>query len=155
LFATANTVLIALIVESRMIWGMARERSLPKIFSKVHPTRKTPYISAFIVGVFAMIIVTLFDIRTIAEVTDFSVFTVFIAINASLIFLRYRRPNIKRPFKVPINIGKFPVLPALGVMFSLSMFAFFSLRPIIMGVIILILGVIVYKVLKRKKLIKV
>ncbi len=154
LFATANTVLIAMIVESRMIWGMARDKSLPKILSKIHSVRRTPWVSVATVGIVAMILVTLFDIRTIAEVTNFSVFIVFISVNASLIYLRYRRPDAKRPFKLPLNIGKFPILPLIAIAISLSMFYFLTLEPLIIGASILVLGVIVYEILKRKKLIK-
>lgn len=155
LFATANTVLIAMIVESRMIWGMAREKSLPKILSKIHSTRKTPWVSILIVGLVALLSIMLFDIRTIAEVTDFAVFLVFISVNASLIYLRYRRPDKKRAFRVPLNIGKFPILPAIAIIICVSMFYFFTLEPLLIGTGILLLGIIVYEVLKRRKLIQV
>jgi len=48
LFATANTVLIMLIVTSRMIYGMARDRALPEGLSKISPKFRTPIISIIV-----------------------------------------------------------------------------------------------------------
>lgn len=148
LFATANTVLILLIVESRMIWGMAREKSLPKILSTIHPTRKTPWVAILFTMVLAILFMSSGNIKVIAEITDIGVFLIYFSVNMSLIWLRYRRPG-KRVFRVPINIGKFPVLPALGAIFSFGMLFFFTLEVILIGIVIISLGFLVYKVLHR------
>ncbi len=155
LFATANTVLILLIVDSRMIYGMSREKSLPKLLGKIHPKRRTPYIAILLIMIFAILFVSLFDIRSIAEVTDLGVFIIFIAVNSSLIWLRYKNPKKKRPFKVPLNIGWFPVLPLIGILITLIMFIFFNLRVVTIGLGILILGLIVYYILEKKGLVKI
>jgi APA family basic amino acid/polyamine antiporter len=41
-------------------------------------------------------------------------------VNAALIVLRYREPDVARPFRVPGSIGRFPILPALGVVTTLG-----------------------------------
>ncbi len=148
LFATANTVLILLIVESRMLWGMAREKSLPKLLSKIHPKTKTPWVAILATMVLALVVMAIGDIKLIAEITDIGVFLIYFSVNMSLIWLRYKRPG-KRPFRVPLNIGKFPVLPGLGAIFSFGMLFFFSLEVIIVGIVIILLGFLVYKILNR------
>jgi len=144
LFATANTVLIILIVESRMMWGMARDNSLPKTLAKIHKKRRTPWVTILIsTGVAAAFVLTS-AITTIAQVTDLIVFIIFISVNTSLIALRYKKPKLKRPFKVPINIGRFPVLPFLGILISLALMWHLELVTLMYLGIILIVGIFVY-----------
>ncbi len=79
---------------------------------------------------------------------------IFIAVNSSLIWLRYKRPNARRPFRVPINIGWFPVLPALAILITLAMFTFFTLHIVMIGLGILAVGTVIYYLLHRNGLIK-
>lgn len=39
--------------------------------------------------------------------------------NLALIALRYKSPEKKRPFKVPLTVGRLPVLPVLAIIVSL------------------------------------
>jgi APA family basic amino acid/polyamine antiporter len=41
-------------------------------------------------------------------------------VNVALIVLRYTEPDTDRPFRVPGALGKFPILPALGVALTLG-----------------------------------
>jgi amino acid transporter len=43
LFAVLNTALLNFITASRLLFGMSRDGLLPAWFSKLHPTRATPY----------------------------------------------------------------------------------------------------------------
>jgi APA family basic amino acid/polyamine antiporter len=113
LFATANTVLVALIVGSREIYGMNRHGSLPKIFSSIHKSRRTPWIAVLFILVCTMLFVLLGNIKLVAGIADFYTFAVYCSVNAPLIILRYKEPNRKRLYKVPLNIGKFPIIPFL------------------------------------------
>jgi amino acid transporter len=45
-FATANTALILLVATSRMVYGMARSKELPRLLASVLPRRKTPWVAA-------------------------------------------------------------------------------------------------------------
>lgn len=42
MFAVSNTALINMLMASRLIYGMARQRVLPPMLGSVHPTRHTP-----------------------------------------------------------------------------------------------------------------
>ncbi len=148
LFATANTVLILLIVVSRMVYGMASGGSLPKILSYVHDQRKTPWIAILVVMMLSMIFVTLDDLRLVAGITNFTTFVIFASVNFSLIWLRYKKPKINRPFKVPLNIGKFPLIPFLGLISCLFLVFHLELLAIVLGIIILASGGLAYKIIK-------
>jgi len=144
LFATANTVLIILIVESRMMYGMGREGSLPKWISEVHPKRRTPWKAIALTCLFTLGALLYGGIREIAEVADIAVFMVFFTTNLSLIGMRYKYRKAKRPFKVPINIGWFPVLPLLGLLSCVFMIAHFRVQILLMGLALIVSGLLAY-----------
>ena len=144
LFATANTVLIMLIVDSRMVWGMARSNSLPKSLAKVHKKRKTPWIAIILIGLITILFASTAIITTVAQATDLIVFIIFISVNVSLIAMRYKKPNLKRPFKVPINIGRFPILPFIGILIPLYLMLHLETIVFFYLAIILITGILIY-----------
>jgi APA family basic amino acid/polyamine antiporter len=150
LFATLGTILIILVGTSRMIYGVAKERALPSILSKIHKKRKTPWIAVAVAGIFSILFLFFGNIDTIASITSLGAFITFAATNLSLIWLRYTRPKIPRPFKVPLSIGKFPVLPAIGVAICIFMIYQFQLIEIAIGIAIILLGIFVYHLRKNK-----
>ncbi|MBI5347315.1 MAG: amino acid permease [Candidatus Aenigmarchaeota archaeon] len=149
LFSTSNTVLIMLIAVSRMIYGMASQGSLPKLLGKIHKKRHTPYKAVFLVMITASIMTLVGDIGIVAELTTIGIFAAFIAVNASAIVLRYKLAKARRPFKMPLNIGKFPVLALLGVVTSAAMLFYF--KPVIWlaELAILMLGLLIYEWRKK------
>jgi APA family basic amino acid/polyamine antiporter len=154
LFATANTVLIILIVGSRMIYGMAREGSLPKSLGKVHRINRTPWVAILFMMVFAALFTFFGEIEFIASVTNLYIFTAFLMVNLSLIKLRFSRPELKRPFKVPLSIGRLPVIATLGVLSCFGALVYFALyghHVLTLNAALLALGVGVYWVLRKRK----
>jgi len=150
LFATANTVLIGLIVGSREMYGMSMDKSLPKFLSKVHKKRGTPYMAAIVTALLAMSFVLFGRINLVASITDLGTFYIFIFVNASAIMLRYRMPKAKRAFKMPLNIGRFPVISFLGLLSSLILVTHLHMDAIKIGIAAILAGVVIYLIYKRK-----
>jgi len=148
LFATANTVLIAIITMSRILYGMGRQRSVPAACARIG-RRGTPYISVFVVGLLALAALALGGLKTIALLTDLGIFIVYLFVNLSLIWLRYSKPRIRRPFKSPLNVGRFPVLGGLGVAGSGFMLFYFEPMLLLLEVIIIAIGAAIYTAIKR------
>lgn len=123
LFATSNTVLMMMISGSRIIFGIAKDGSFPAFFGKVHERRRTPWVAVItvMIGTLVTIILASQDIAALANVSVFGIFIVYAAVNLSLIVLRYRQPDMPRPFRTPISIGKFPVLAGFGLATSIAM----------------------------------
>lgn len=46
LFSTANTTLIGLIATSRILYGISKDGSLPRVLSKTLKHRRTPWMAA-------------------------------------------------------------------------------------------------------------
>ena len=122
LFATANTVLIMLIVGSRMMYGMSIAGALPKIFSKVHRKTSTPWVAIIFTMIVAIGFVFFGDIELVARVCVFAVFLVFFIVNITLIYLRKTQPDLERPFKVKPSIKWIPIFPLIGAITCFLMF---------------------------------
>lgn len=150
LFATANTVLVTLIVSSRGMYGMSSGGSLPRVLSKVHPKRNTPWIAVLVSMTIAISFVLMGHIEIVASITDFATFYIFIFVNAAAIILRYKMPDRKRPFKTPISIGKMPLLPLLGLLSSFALVLHLHLDAIIVGIGIVLAGFALFPFLDRE-----
>jgi APA family basic amino acid/polyamine antiporter len=150
LFATSNTILVILIVTSRMMYGMSADGALPKILSKIHRKRRTPWIAAIAMMILSIIFLFSGEINLVAKITSLGAFITFGAVNLSLIWLRYTKPKIERPFKVPLNVGNFPILSSMGAAFCVFMILQFELEVMMMGLAVIIAGAVLYYIRRHK-----
>ena len=150
LFATTNTVLLMLVAGSRILYGMAQQHSLPSLFAKIHARTKTPWIAVFAVMVAAVTFAFVGNIVTVANITVFTIVITFALVNLSLIWLRYKEPNIQRPFKAPFNIGKFPVLSFLGLVTSVAVAIQFDVYVVSVGTGVIGAGALFYVFYRRR-----
>ncbi|WP_084965433.1 APC family permease [Thermoactinospora rubra] len=92
LLAVGNTALINMIMASRLVYGMARQRIIPPVFGVVHPTRATPWVSiVFTVAIAAVLVVTAADITPLADTTVLLLLLVFSLVNVCVLVLRRER----------------------------------------------------------------
>jgi len=122
---------------------MAEEKGLPEIFAKVSMKTKTPWVSIIAVVLAAMCFSLIGDLKTVANLTNFTVFAVFIFVNAAVIYFRYKKP-ISTGFLSPISIGKMPVFPLLGILSSLFMIINVEYHILIMGGVLVVTGFLLY-----------
>lgn len=151
LFATTNTVLIILIAGARMLYGMARDKSLPTLLGKIHFKTKTPWIAVIGIMLVSMAFAVVGDIVLVANISVFAIVITFAMVNLAVIVLRYTEPTIGRPFRVPLNIGKFPILPLFGLGLSAYMGFQFELPVLAVGGAIIASGAIFYFVYNKRK----
>ena len=156
LFATASTVLITLVAGARIFYGMAKSGSLPSPLGIIHSKTKTPWIAVIVIFIISIGFSFIGDIVIVANIAVFAVVITFALVNLSVIILRYVEPEMKRPFKVPINVGKFPILPLLGFLVTVYMAIQFELQVVTAGLGIIGVGAVLYilyirRLEKRKK----
>jgi len=144
LFATASTVLITLVAGARIFYGMAKDGSLPSILGRVHPKTKTPWVAVGVIFATSVGFSFIGDIVIVANITVFAVVVTFAMVNLSVILLRYIKPDLERSFRVPGNIGKFPILPLFGFIVTIYMALQFELEVVVAGVGIIVVGVLLY-----------
>jgi len=108
MFAVANTALINMLMASRLVYGMSRERVLPAILGKVHPTRRTPYIAIGFTTLLAFGLITFVgEIPALGGTTALLLLCVFTVVNVAVLVLRRDRVDHKH-FRTPT------LLPVLG-----------------------------------------
>ena len=150
LFATASTVLITLVAGSRILYGMARNKSLPLSLGKIHSKTKTPWIAVIGILITSLAFALIGDIVIVANITVFAVVMTFAMINLSVIVLRYTEPDLKRHFKVPVNIRRFPILPLFGFGVTVYMAIQFEMEVMLVGLAIISAGALFYVIFNRK-----
>ncbi|MFX0029944.1 MAG: APC family permease [Candidatus Hermodarchaeota archaeon] len=150
LFATANTVLIMLIVTSRMMYGMARDKALPEELSRISQKYRTPFISVLLTMVFTMVPIFFGDITLVAHATVFGVLINFFLVNLSLIALRRSKPDLERPFELKPSFKGVPLIALLGSIICIALLFTFNWIVILIQVIIILCGIGVFYAMKSK-----
>src|SRR5712664_4966290 len=108
----ASVVLVMLMGQPRIFFSMARDGLLPPVFGKVHPRFKTPYVTTILTGVVAGVVAGLFPIGLLGELVSIGTLLAFVIVCAGIIVLRYKSPNLARPFRTPLV----PLVPILGIL---------------------------------------
>jgi len=96
LFAMLSTVLISLIVTSRMLYGMGEKHEFPKIITKVNSKTGAPYVAVLLAMLGAIAMAFFSDISILAKATTFMVFVSFLFVNLSLIAATILRKYIPK-----------------------------------------------------------
>ncbi|MFX1497678.1 MAG: APC family permease [Promethearchaeota archaeon] len=150
LFATANTVLIMLIVTTRMIYGMARDKALPEGLSKISPKHRIPISAALFTMIFTAISVLFGDITIVANATVLGVLITFFLVNISLIALRRSKPKVERPFKLKPSIGWVPIIALLGSIICAILVFTFEWYIYVIQLIIIVVGLLLFYAMRSK-----
>ena len=106
----SSVMLVLLYAQTRIFYTMARDGLIPPVFANVHPKFKTPWINTLIVGVLACGFAGLMGLDALADLTNVGTLVAFMLVCATVVYLRYARPEIPRQFKTPL----FPFTPLLG-----------------------------------------
>ncbi|HET9140647.1 APC family permease [Actinophytocola sp.] len=91
LFAVINSALINMLMASRLLYGMANERILPKAFGTVHRRRLTPWVSILVTTVIAAVLVATAGADGVAKLggtTALLLLVVFTVVNVAVLILR-------------------------------------------------------------------
>jgi APA family basic amino acid/polyamine antiporter len=107
-----SVLLVLLLGQPRILFAMSRDGLLPPYLSRVHPRYKTPHLTTITTGIIVAIAAAFTPIDVSSELCSIGTLFAYIIVCAGVIVLRHTRPEIKRPFRVPL----FPVLPFLGIL---------------------------------------
>lgn len=140
LCATANTSLLLIVATSRLAWGMAGDGALPARLARVHPAFGTPWVAVAAAAAIAAAFTLTGEIAYVANATNFALFLTFALINATVVILRLREPDIPRPFRVPLAVRGVPLVPLLGILFSVFLLLQIEAEIVILGLGILLVG---------------
>lgn len=100
LFAVVNGVLIQMVMGSRVLYGMAKEKLAPSIFADVNTFTKTPVKATLVLTVCVVGFALWLPLVTLASFTSFVVLIIFVLINISLCRIRIRENREKNLFRL-------------------------------------------------------
>jgi basic amino acid/polyamine antiporter, APA family len=133
----------------RVYFAMARDNAFFKSAARVHPRYKTPSTSILAQAVFAIVLVLIGSLDSIANYVGFAITLFAGAAVAAVFVLRAREPNAPRPFKA---FG-YPVTPAIFVVVSMAIVlnAYYSdPRVTGLGTLIILAGIPLYYFFQRR-----
>jgi APA family basic amino acid/polyamine antiporter len=114
MFAVANSALINMLMASRLVYGMSRERVLPPALGKVHVARRTPYLAIGFTTLLAFALITFVgEVPALGGTTALLLLCVFTVVNIAVLVLRNDRVGHEH-FRTPTFL---PVVGAIACAF--------------------------------------
>jgi len=135
-----SSLLVYQLGQSRVWFSMSRDGLLPKVFSNVHPIFRTPAFSTWVAGIVVAIPSGLFDIGTLADLSNIGTLFAFVLVSIGVVVLRYREPDRRRGFRVPFG----PIIPILSVVFCFLLMAGLPIITWMRFLIWLAIGLVIY-----------
>jgi basic amino acid/polyamine antiporter, APA family len=135
-----SSILVFQMGQSRVWFAMSRDKLLPDIFSRVHPIFRTPAIATWVAGFVVGIPAGLFDIGTLADLSNIGTLFAFVLVSIGVVILRVRDPDRRRGFRVPGG----PVIPVLSIIFCGLLMAGLPIITWARFVIWLVIGLAIY-----------
>jgi basic amino acid/polyamine antiporter, APA family len=147
LLAVSNGALINMIMASRIVYGMGDQGVIPAVFSTVHPSRRTPWVSIAFTSVIALLVLITIGrndeaLSTLGSTTVVLLLIAFVMVNISVLVLR--RDEVGHEyFRTPT------VFPILGAVIAVGLLIYQAVSDITvfgLAALLLVVGVILYGV---------
>jgi basic amino acid/polyamine antiporter, APA family len=146
LLGMLSSLLVCQYGQARIWFAMSRDGLLPRMFSRVHKSFKTPHISTWIAGFVVGIPAGIWDIATFAELSNIGTLFAFIVVSVGVIVLRKTQPERPRSFRTPWV----PLVPLLSIGCCLLLMAGLPLLTWIRFFVWLAIGLVIYGLFGRR-----
>jgi APA family basic amino acid/polyamine antiporter len=134
------TVLFSFTLGASRVWyAISRDGLLPRWFAETNRNH-SPHRPVWIVGIVSALIAGFVQIGDAAELTNIGILLAFVLVCSAVIVLRRSRPDLTRPFRCPWV----PVVPGLGIVFSLWLITFLDPVTWLRFVVWFIVGLAIY-----------
>lgn len=135
-----SVLMVMIMGQSRIFMGMSKDGLIPKMFSDLHPLRKTPAKSLMLLGVVIATVAAFTPINKLADMTSFGTLFAFTMVCVAVWVLRKKEPQLPRNFKVPA----LPVIATLGILINLYLIWNLSHEAKYLSLGWLLIGVVIY-----------
>ena len=108
---------------TRVLYAMGRAKMLPKIFGSFHEKYRTPSFSTLFIGLITILTPLLGknSLGWFVDASSFGTVTAYLMVALSFVVLRFKHPDIERPFKV--KHGK--LIGLIAVFIAVSFFSLY------------------------------
>lgn len=138
-----GTLNSSILTNARVDYAMARDGLFFRVVRGVHPRFRTPANALVFQGILASVLALTGTFDDLSYLYVFLVWIFYAAQTAGLIVLRYKEPNMPRPYKT----WGYPVLPIIFILgaLALTVNSLFE-RPgrSLMGIVVMLIGLIFY-----------
>ncbi|WP_409484567.1 amino acid permease [Arsenicicoccus dermatophilus] len=141
-----SVILIDIIGMCRIAFALGRDGLLPASVSAIHPRWGTPYRVTVATVVLIMLLGGLVPLKDLADMVSIGTLFAFLVVSVAVPVLRRTRPDLERPFRVPLS----PVVPAVSVLACAYLMASLSLATWVRFVVWMALGLLLYLTYGRR-----
>jgi len=135
-----SVILVMLLGQSRVFFSMSRDGLLPNVFSNVHPTFRTPWITNIIFAIAVGLFSAFAPIQMVGEMTSIGTLFAFVVVCIGVMVMRKTNPEVPRPFRTPWV----PFVPIMGIISCGALMAGLGLSNWLRLVGWLLVGIIIY-----------
>lgn len=118
-----SVILVFYLGQSRIFYSMAKDGLLPEFFTNIHPRFRTPYIPTVLTGVATAILAAFLPIDLLGNMSSVGTLLAFFLVHIGVLILRFTRPDLPRPFRIPGRGYWWMCIPILGAATSLLLIA--------------------------------
>lgn len=125
LAATTSAMNATVYSSSRVSFAMGRDRTLPPLFEKIHPDKKTPHMAILFSTILIVAMAVTLPIESVAVAADIMFIILFLQVNWTVIKMRSTHPDLPRTFTIPYM--PWPPLIGMGALLLLLPFLIYEL----------------------------
>jgi APA family basic amino acid/polyamine antiporter len=135
-----SSVSVQMMIGPRVYYAMARDRMIFQYLAYENPRFNTPSVSISIQMVLAIFYVFVGTAQTLMEYMGFALSIFPLLTVVGLVYLRYKKPNLNRPFRVPL----YPIIPMIYIVLTVGMMvagflawtrtSWFAIMVVVMGI---------------------
>ncbi len=138
--ASLSAFSVTLGASARVLYALGRDGHFPPVLARLHGRFRTPHVALAVCAVIVVVFASSGVVRFAASLSDFGYLMALGIVNAAVISLHRRMPNLRRPFRVAL----FPWVPVLGVLSCWLFVPALELRSFLLGGALTVTGAAIY-----------
>ncbi len=136
----SSVILVMLLGQSRVFFSMSNDGLLPRLFSDLHPTYRTPYKSNMVLFLFVGAFAAFIPGSMAGDLTSIGTLFAFVVVSGGVWIMRRTDPGVHRPFRAPMV----PLVPILGILICTGMIISLDPRTQLTALFWMLVGFVIY-----------
>jgi APA family basic amino acid/polyamine antiporter len=135
-----SVILVDLVTVTRIGFAMGRDGLLPPVIAKVSPRTGTPVRMTLVYAAVVLVLAAFVKLSVLADLVSIGTLFAFVLVSAAVPVLRRTRPDMDRPFRVPLS----PVVPIIAALACLYLMVNLSIETWVRFLLWLVIGLVFY-----------